>query len=165
MNIVLSPGQITLVGLASLFVSWLASLLIEKVLPKVWAAIFKKPVQTVDLGKWTKTVLVGVFAFVFGWWWYPTTLPPLPVFSGTFTTMWAQFWAWIPLLLAALSPYVGSSMGIYNLMMSYVLDPTKRKAIYAWILRYLASQTGIILMTPVDPPPPPPIPPVSSPPS
>jgi hypothetical protein len=159
MNIILSPAQILIVGLVAIVVAWLASLLIEKAIPWILAKFHKT--VTIDLGKFVKTILVGVAAFVLTWWWYPATLPVLPVFSGTFMVMIGQFIAWLPILGAALSPYMGSAMTVYNLLMNYVLDPEKRQAIFKTLLDWLTKWAGV-QQSPVVPPPTaiPPAPPV-----
>ena len=128
----LQPSQITIVGLAAMFLAWLLSLLIEKGIP--WLLkVAKITTVTVDLGRWVKTLLVGASAFGLAWWWYPAALPALPAFTGSAWNQISQFFSYLPLFLASLSPYVGAAMSIYNLLLGYILDPEKRKQFVGWL--------------------------------
>lgn len=150
MNVVLSPTQVAVVGVVSIILAWLISLLIERVIPWIILKVWKKPV-TIDTGRWVKTILVGAVAFGLAWWWYPATIPPFPVMTGTLSDMINLVVAWIPLVVTATTPYIGAAMTVYNLLLGYVMDPDRNQKVIAWLLQLLTQQK-----TPVIPPPTPP---------
>jgi hypothetical protein len=164
MQIVLSPSQITIVGFAAMLVAWLVSLIVEKFFPWFLKVTKWKLDAKIDLGRFVKTILVGLAAFGLAWWWYPAQLPPLPVWVAPFGNQVVQFFGWLPLLLAALSPYVGVAMPIYNMIFGYVLDPDKRKQILLAILKLIFKDgipiqllfpNGLPIVHAVPPPEPP----------
>ncbi|MGD0750700.1 MAG: hypothetical protein ABSA23_04755 [Anaerolineales bacterium] len=139
----LNPVQVLIIGLVALVLTALLSWLIEKGIP--WMLTAFKIKTSIDLGRFVKTLIVGVVAFLLAWWWYPATLPVLPIWAPPFGNEFQQFCVWIPILLAALSPYVGAAMVIYNLILGYILDPEKRTQL-------LQSLMNLLLPVQADPP-------------
>jgi hypothetical protein len=134
--------QILIVGsVASLLASAIAWL-VEKGLPWFLKVTKIKVDASVDLGRWVKTIIVGVVSFGLGWWWYPASLPAFPVLTGDVMNGFNQFVNWFGLLVAALTPYVGSAMAVYNLLISYIVDPSKREQLLKdLIARFIPSPT------------------------
>jgi hypothetical protein len=124
-----------IVGLVAMFLTWFLALVIEKFIPWFLAVTKIKPGVTIDLGRFVKTLLVGLSAFLLAWWWYPAVLPALPVWVPPFGNEFNQFVVWVPLFLASLTPYVGAAMTIYNLILGYLLDPDKRKQILLALMK------------------------------
>jgi hypothetical protein len=137
MTVALTSTQILIVGLLAMFLTWFLSLLIEKAIPWFLAVTKIRIGVKIDLGRFVKTLLVGTSAFLLAWWWYPAVLPALPVFVPPFGNEFDQFVAWVPILLASLTPYIGAAMTVYNLLLGYLLDPEKRKQILLTLMKLL----------------------------
>lgn len=136
----LTTFQVFLIGLvASLLVAlvnWLAQAKQFKWFGKI---VILKPVH---LGRFWLTLILLIVAGGLGYWWFPFTLPALPVLSGmTFVVGVNTILDYIALLIKALTPYFGAAVLLYNLLLSYVTDPAKRKQawqdIKTWFLRRL----------------------------
>jgi hypothetical protein len=153
----LTSYQLLIVGVVALVLTSLISWLVETGLPKLMTLLKVK--VTIDLGRFVKTIIVGAVAFLLAWWWYPATLPK---FLG-----WdfPSFSAWFSLLLTALSPYIGSAMAIYNLLLGYILDPVKRANCILWLYNNFlpvppaptsseTTYTALVSTTPPTPPAP-----------
>ena len=138
----LANWQIWLIGLvASLLVSlvnWLAKAKQIKLFGKVIAL---KPVY---LGRfWLTVILVGVAAGL-GYWWFPFSLPALPVLAGlTFAAGVDAILDYAALLAQAVMPYVGAAMALYNLLLNYFTDPQKRKQLWGDIKTWFLRRLGI----------------------
>jgi hypothetical protein len=131
----LSAYQIFIVGVAATILSSLVSWLVEKGVPAFLAWTKIKVDAKIDLGRFVKTLIVGVAVFGLSIWWFPMSLPALPAFSGDFGVELQQFFAWLPSFFAALSPFVGSAMALYNLVLGYITDPAKRQQLFLNLLK------------------------------
>jgi hypothetical protein len=151
MTVALSSAQILIIGLLAMFLTWFLSLMIEKLIPWVLAVTKIRIGVSIDLGRFVKTLLVGLSAFLLAWWWYPAVLPALPLWEPPFSNEFDQLVVWVPLLLASLSPYVGAAMTIYNLLLGYLLDPEKRKQILLSLMKLFAP--GGVPIPPAPPTP------------
>ncbi len=125
-------------SLVVIVISWLG----EKFIPWL-AAKFGKTIK-VDFNRLIKQILVILVAAGFAFWWFPFSLPILPVLIGAF---WPQVWQviqWLFNVLKALMPYVGAASTIYNVVLTYIFDPDKRaKAVQAlWDLILSSLKTS-----------------------
>jgi hypothetical protein len=136
MQLAFSPNQVLIVGLVATVLASVLGWLIQTAIPWFVAKVWKKPI-TIDLGRFVKTILVGLVALGLAWWWYPVSLPALPLFTGTFINWVVQFLTWLPILAAALTPYLGASMAVYNLILGYITDPDRRAKIIKMLLDWL----------------------------
>ena len=138
-TIVMNTAQITIVGVVTIVLAWLAGLIVEKFVPwfLAWSKI--KPGVSIDLGRTVKTVLVVVAAGLLSWWWYPASLPTPPFYAGTFLEKTGQFFDYLPVFVTALLPYVGAASVLYNILLTYMLDPDKRKRLLLDLNKLLAQ--------------------------
>jgi hypothetical protein len=151
MTVALTPVQILITGVVAIILTWFLALVIEKFIPWFLAVTKIKIGVTIDLGRFVKTLLVGLSAFLLAWWWYPAVLPALPAFVPPFGNEFSQFMVWVPILLASLSPYVGAAMTIYNLILGYLLDPEKRKQILLTLMKMFSPGNPTLPPTPPTP--------------
>lgn len=136
MELTFSPVQTLIVAIIATLLASLLAWVVEKAVPWFIGKVWKKPVK-VDLGRFVKSLLVICVALALAGWWYPLSLPALPNFAGTAWDKIAQFFGWLPILAAALSPYFGMAAAIYNLLLGYITDPDRSKKLFALLRSWL----------------------------
>jgi hypothetical protein len=134
---VFAPWQIGVIALAASILTTILSWFVERVVPWI-AGLLKHPLQ-IDLGRFIKTILLFLICVALAFWWFPFTVPAWPALSGLlFPAQMNLLWVWIGALIVAMSPYIGGALGIYNLVLTFVLDPDKRvqpiKDLLGWLL-------------------------------
>lgn len=83
--------------------------------------------RNVKLGSGWLTVILYIVAMVLAYFFNPTALPAFgPVPSDPALLINAVL-AYIPLLIAMLTPYAGAAMAIYNMLAKSILDQTASK--------------------------------------
>ena len=146
--IVLTPSQISILGLAAMFLTWIIGLVVEKFIPWLVKVVLKKAIA-IDLDRWFKTFIVAALAFAFAFWWFPASLPATPPLTGDFISSVGLVLVWIQALLVSLSPVVGAATLIYNWLLSYILDPAKQPDA---LKNFLAALLAFFIKPPTVPP-------------
>ena len=129
--------QILVMGAIASLLTSAISWLIEVGAPWFLKVTKIKVDASIDLGRWIKTVIVGLVSFGLAEWWYPASLPVFPALAGDFMGEVGAVVNWLGLVGAALTPYIGSAMAIYNLILSYITDPTKRQQLFMSLVKLL----------------------------
>lgn len=83
--------------------------------------------RNVKLGRGWLTAILYVAAMILAYFFNPTALPAFGSVPSDPALLVNAVLAYIPLLIATLSPYAGAAMAIYNMLLKDVLDQTASK--------------------------------------
>jgi len=140
-TVTLQNWQLWVLALAASVIVSALSWLGEKVIPWLGAKFGKS--WNIDFGRTAKEILLVLASAGLAWWWFPFTLPVFPALAGLFWDKVGEVIQWLLLAAKALSPYLGAAAFLYNLILTYILDPDKRLAalqqLWAMIQAMLAT--------------------------
>ena len=100
--------------------------------------------QGVHLGRFWLTIILLIIACGLGYWWFPFTFPPLPILTGmTISVGINAIFDYVSSLVKVALPYIGAAVGLYNLLLRYITDPSKRQELWQGIKDWVMLRLGI----------------------
>ncbi len=135
----LQDWQVWTLGIAASVAAQILTWTAEKVIPWLAQKLGKAGVK-VDAGRVVKTIVVGIVAGIFAFWWFPFAVPALPELYGSIAWQIHLLWGWTGDLLTAITPYVGAATLVFNTIGSYLVDGERRKEAFQKLLDWLLNQ-------------------------
>lgn len=118
---------------------WFIGLIVTVLVMPVFSLIERVMInqKKINLGRFWKTLLVAAFSALLAATWYPELIPNVPALgkllkdADKIAEIPNVIWKWGSAALTAATPFVGAATIIFNMALTYIVDPEKRKQLLA----------------------------------